>query len=346
MTDFSASSSEKSEEQHLKKCVVLSDCHFFLDGLAGNRHQQMKDRILELLQENDVMILNGDIFEMDFAKKNTAEKTDEAYARTRQQSLALIREFASVTHADGTKPEIVYLLGNHDDRRKWYRDVLTLATPLILGYAPDEVADAVDRDIELEAEDYQKIEARKAPLANFHVVQNDYVLGDALFVHGDLHTRGKDVIHRPLRKEASYFAENFRGVYKHLHKLVSVNDHLFNGPQKSTRQVAKMAAKNEQLEGIRHVFFGHTHERCMNVEREGRFYHNTGAFYAQDAERAFSALSFIFDTKTRTMVDLPKDESIHWDQEDYHGTVARNRINWADSILYEQAAKDGWGLGI
>ncbi|MCB1782416.1 MAG: metallophosphoesterase [Alphaproteobacteria bacterium] len=109
-----------------------------------------------------------------------------------------------------------------------------------------------------------------------------FILGDSLFLHGDLPLEGKEPFHRPLQQEhrrmPAYGAMDllYHGLIKaRAHKIPCS---LFSGSYCAPKILNNLRLHEPDiLPGLQHIYFGHTHSPFRGHMHEGIAFHNTGS---------------------------------------------------------------------
>lgn len=106
-------------------------------------------------------------------------------------------------------------------------------------------------------------------------------LGDCLFLHGDLAMgRDTDPFRRRLVEEETIKGGNANRAYNlfvglHAHRLIDLAHSRFLVPRRIHRCL--LEAGNPVIEGVRHIYFGHTHAPFSEHTYKGVVFHNTGS---------------------------------------------------------------------
>lgn len=216
----------------------ISDLHLFSRRSHAERY---RDELHATAKGADVFVLGGDIFDFRWSTLKSVDATVQA-------AIVWLEELV------GPHPncQFHFVLGNHDSNRKFVArlDRLAAETPNLSWY-------------------------------------DDYVrLGHSLFLHGDVADANMTAAMLALRRQRWHHDEKRRGpvhnllydmvIQTRLHKLAG---HLAN-PQ--SRVAARIAAYLEDVghtprNGLRHVYFGHTHVAMSNFHFSGLTFHNGGA---------------------------------------------------------------------
>jgi UDP-2,3-diacylglucosamine hydrolase len=216
---------------------VVSDLHMFCKRSEADFHMPA---IRKAAEKADYFILNGDTFDF---RWSTLESTEA----TVREANRWLKEFA----ADHPSCHFHFLLGNHDCHHEFVHELERL----------------VDTTPNLDWHPY-------------------YLrLGDTLFLHGDVANR--KMTHCMLEASRnSWVKERQRGKTANLvhdvafqlnvHKAVS---QLAHPTKRVLRRVMAYLDSMEPhiMDGVRHVYFGHTHVAMTNYAYRGLRFHNGGA---------------------------------------------------------------------
>lgn len=103
---------------------------------------------------------------------------------------------------------------------------------------------------------------------------------DMLFLHGDLPLSGAHPFKRKLVESERHMPPFMDKIYQaiiemHLHKVINF---IFT-PGLCSRRIYRAIARHESsmLDGVRHIYFGHTHNGFENFHYKGIYFHNTGS---------------------------------------------------------------------
>lgn len=221
----------------MKRSFLVADLHLFSRRSQASRHQEA---IESAVKEAETFILGGDIFDFRWSHWNSPEETAKAAESWLQDLIAL-----------NPACQFHYVVGNHDHHPAMLRVLETLA---------------------LSSENFQ--------WEPYHLR-----IGDAFFLHGD----AADPRMNPdrLRASRARFAEHGRParwqdqVYQmavacRLHVAVS---RAWYPTARVTRQLHNYLAQlpSDDVAGVKHVYFGHTHLALRDHSWQGRLYHNGGA---------------------------------------------------------------------
>jgi UDP-2,3-diacylglucosamine hydrolase len=185
----------------------------------------------------DFGVLNGDIFDFRWTNLASLEKTAQA-------AVDWLGDLArSFPHC-----QWFYIMGNHDG--------LAFFAPYL-----DELAEDVE---------------------NFQWRPSHLRVGDSLFLHGDLplDPGWRDPLNRALRSPSRKKGRILNLAYRlyirtGLHRTAAS---VFR-PRLCARRILRSlrAYHTDLADGIRHVYFGHTHRTFSNFQYGGLTFHNTGS---------------------------------------------------------------------
>lgn len=216
----------------------VSDLHLFSRRSQASRYAE---EIHATARHAATFVLGGDIFDFRWSTLKSSDATVDA-------SIAWLEQLV----APHPQCQFHFVLGNHDCNKKFVArlDALASQTPNLSWY-----------------EDYVRI-------------------GHSVFLHGDVADGNPTAATLALRRQKWHHDESRPGVFKNmmydmvvhaqLHKMVG---HLAN-PQ--ARVAAKLATYLEEIghgpkNGLRHIYFGHTHVAMSNFQFGGLTFHNGGA---------------------------------------------------------------------
>lgn len=220
----------------------MSKCYFVSDlhlfANRSNAHRYL-EQIAQAASGADAFVLGGDIFDFRWARIPPARAAESA-ARWLDELTAGCRSC-----------RFHLVLGNHD-----YHQVL------------------IDRLVRLERQ-----------TANLAWHRYYVRLGDSVFLHGDVAERRMDARKLALARE-QWLDRRHRGpflsrmydvvVLTRLHKPVP---HLVFAKRIVVRRILKYLESIGQgpADGVRDVYFGHTHKKLSNYRYRGLTFHNGGA---------------------------------------------------------------------
>ncbi|MCB0332894.1 MAG: metallophosphoesterase [Bdellovibrionales bacterium] len=221
----------------MPKGLVISDLHLFSSRSSA---QVDFESYRSRLSQYDICILNGDIFDFRWTTlPSIAQTVEHAFA------------FCTKLLEENRSCEFHYVLGNHDSLRGF-----------------------VERLPELEEK-----------FTNFIWYPHYVKLGNHLFLHGDIiHVRspqaGSLESYRSNFEHADILPKNRHMLYAGLVKTrLHTLAYFLNPPRRSCQRVLEYFETHEQeiLDGVRHIFFGHTHSPFSALEHDGFIFHNTGS---------------------------------------------------------------------
>jgi UDP-2,3-diacylglucosamine hydrolase len=220
-----------------QKTYFLSDLHLLTNRTIGY------DAIQQILQStNDIgrLILGGDIFDFCWSTHGS-----------QYRSVLVALDWLHEICRDCPGAEIHYILGNHDYDRL-FLDML---------------------------------ETHQEKLPNFHWYHYLYRRENSVFLHGDiLDTRG-DLEELKRRRDQLLDAKIKGSFLQTLYDMVIftrahlVPPHLLNRREQIARIMLKYlnSVGCGPADGVRHVYFGHTHTPFVNYSFQGLTFHNSGA---------------------------------------------------------------------
>jgi UDP-2,3-diacylglucosamine hydrolase len=219
-------------------CYFISDLHLFSRRSQADRY---REELHAAAREAEAFVLGGDIFDFRWSTLKSTNHTIDAAIRWLEELIA------PHPHC-----RFHFVLGNHDCNRNFVArlDRLSGATANLSWY-----------------EDYLR-------------------LGHSLFLHGDVADGNHTAATLALRRQKWHHDEKRRGavknliydmvVHAHIHRVVG---HLAN-PQ--SQVAARIINYLEDIghgpkNGLRHIYFGHTHVAMTNFQFGGLTFHNCGA---------------------------------------------------------------------
>lgn len=216
----------------------VSDLHLFSRRSQADRY---RDQLHATAREAEIFVLGGDIFDFRWSTLKSCQATIDA----------AIQWLEELVHPH-PNCQFHFVLGNHDCNQKFVRrlDTLAATTPNLSWY-------------------------------------DDYVrLGHSVFLHGDVADADMNQAMLALRRQKWHHDERRRGATANLlyDLVVNANLHKMVGqlanPQ--SRVAARIARYLEELghgpkNGLRHIYFGHTHVAMSNFQFGGLMFHNGGA---------------------------------------------------------------------
>jgi UDP-2,3-diacylglucosamine hydrolase len=219
-------------------CYFVSDLHLFSRRSQAHTH---KDALHATAKSADTFVLGGDIFDFRWSTlRSTAHTIDAAIAWL--EELVLPHPHC----------QFYFVLGNHDCNRNFVARLERLAadTPNLLWH-----------------EEYIR-------------------LGHSLFLHGDAADGEHTSPSLLARRQKWHHDEKRRGPVKNLIYDVVVETHLHRVVGKLVNPQARVAARivnylgdigHGPHNGLRHIYFGHTHVAMSHFPFGGLMFHNGGA---------------------------------------------------------------------
>ncbi|MCB0353837.1 MAG: metallophosphoesterase [Bdellovibrionales bacterium] len=217
--------------------VVISDLHYF--STRSNAEKRL-DEVHEAIQNADICVLNGDIFDFRWTRLPSIHDTILAAVEWLQE---LMRRNPACTYH--------YVLGNHD------------SLPAFVDHFPKIVQ-------EFENFSWQSRELR--------IGTNLFLHGDIIHSGMDnlesLDLYRKRFDHDDLQHGALHHLYSGLVLFR-LHKVAYV----LNRPNRACEKVLSYYRTHspELLEGVTDIFFGHTHAPFSNYRHQGILFHNTGS---------------------------------------------------------------------
>lgn len=218
--------------------VVISDLHMFSRRSEFEEHLE---GIHEAAQNADLFVFNGDTFDFRWTTLPSVRETVEA-------AVLWLEELCD-QHPD---THFHFILGNHDNLQLFIDELTELS------------------------------------LQTENLSWHPYYLriGDVAFLHGDVSDRAMDAA--ALEKSRESWLHDTKTRHPVLHSVYDVAIKL--GVHKLVQRLAypkKRVAKRlvtyledvglGSIDGIRHVYFGHTHGAMEDFEHSGMRFHNSGA---------------------------------------------------------------------
>lgn len=237
-----------------RKVFIFSDAHY---GHPQSSFEELADRVIPYFEQADIIVCNGDLLD----------------ARFKHRAKELARSYADVLNKFSDKT-FYFIKGNHD-----YEEQVDAALSYLKAQAP----------------------------RNFHVVDDALKLGDAFITHGDLLARGQTAATR--NKQGNGYLDwvaksDPLGVLPMcLQQFVEYGDEetrnseierwggkaLWFTDEEGTRH----CLTDKAWRSIKHIFTGHTHIGFINLENEGKLYHNTGSFDGREKVADFQDIQAI-----------------------------------------------------
>lgn len=222
-----------------KKVFVFSDTHFFsrTSKFFPEDKAEFRNRLMEQIAKADVIIMNGDIFDLTFPENIDMFATrEEAIKHASEEAIKWLKKLCKSCPGK----EIYFNLGNHENIKKFWDDV-------------QELEQKFDGD-----DDKCRFTAKK------HFLK----LGSNLFFHGDLELAEIPLEKREVPKVKTIgTATVLERANFHLEKFVQSVMNKKNTVTKVCRRVLDQLAGNESLDEkhphvfswCKKIFFGHTH---------------------------------------------------------------------------------------
>ncbi len=221
----------------MPEAYFLADLHLFTRRSLAGRHEAA---IAEAAARASTFVLGGDIFDFAWCEQPTVASAVEQAAGWLQRLVAEHRQC-----------QFYFLLGNHDCHPYFVKRL-------------DELAQSLPN---LEWDPY-------------------YLrMGHSLFLHGDVHRqrRPSDAL---LKSRRRWMRARPRGpalnrlydlaMHSGLHKVATRVAH----PKRtSARRILRYLEEigHGPANGVRHVYFGHTHRQLSDFEYGGLLFHNSGS---------------------------------------------------------------------
>lgn len=195
------------------------------------------DAMHRAAEQADFFVLNGDIFDFRWTTLQTAESTAQA-------AVAWLEDFACRHPAC----RIFYVLGNHDSWEFFTR----------------------------------RLEELAARRENFRWFPSHVRIGSALFLHGDLPLgwKRRRPFHRRLPRRSRPAGRFLHACYD---ALILAGLHRLAGRWYGRRRCARRFLRalrrdaNGLGDGLRDIYFGHTHTLFRDYHYRGMVFHNTGS---------------------------------------------------------------------
>jgi len=219
------------------KCYFVSDLHLLAS--RSNGHEYF-DQILEKAGSAEAFVLGGDIFDFRWSRMNTVGHAVDAAAHW-------LADLASQCPSC----QFHFLLGNHDY------------------HAP-----FIERLVDLERD-----------IPNFAWERFYIRLGNSVCLHGDVADRKMDAEELAERRERMLHKRKRGEVLNSLYEL-AINTNLHRpipyvayGRRLVARRISSYLRHIGQgpEQGVRNIYFGHTHIPLANYHYKGLTFHNSGA---------------------------------------------------------------------
>lgn len=220
-----------------KDCAVVSDLHLFSRRSRAHVHHPS---ILDAARRSRRLVLAGDIVDFRWSNVGSADSTADAAI-----------DWLGGILDDNEEGDVEYVLGNHD-------------------HVPELV---------------ERLEALAAECPRFRWHPYHLRIGNAVFLHGDVSNprMSRDRLHA--FRESFGAHERPAGSSDQLYELVValrlhvVSARLLYPRAKVMRRISRYLDEvgDELGEGVRNVYFGHTHLALSGEEYGGKRFHNCGA---------------------------------------------------------------------
>lgn len=253
-----------------KRGFVLSDLHI---GAAISKYKgDLRDAIEQEIDRSDIVVFNGDIYELFYVEKPEHVKKKDVIENAIQYALAAQTALLLAY----PQKQFHFILGNHENITE-YRHGKPLAKPQDDPY-------------------WQGLDGLMKTFPNFEWHPEAIRVGNGLFIHGDHQTSGTTDKTRP-----QHGAKSAQWHYQYS-QLLDIGENIgqavvdrLRKPKRMIELVSKqlqIRAENQDfsyshqrepqvlsLDWVRHIFTGHTHVPFDNkVEsRSALIHHNSGA---------------------------------------------------------------------
>ncbi len=221
-----------------QRTFFVSDLHLLTSRTLATRHE---DAIHEAASRAQRFILGGDIFDFGWSTMRSPE-----------ESVATAMEWLAKLVQRHPKCEFHFIFGNHDYNQRFIGAVESFVPPT------------------------------KNFLSHRYFVR----LGQSVFLHGDVADRSRMCHDKLEHRRAKYLHDGLQSPWRHkiydwveqahLHRVISK----IANPKKRTamRLLAYLQHVGHGPEtGLKHVYFGHTHEALSHYPLGGVAFHNPGA---------------------------------------------------------------------
>jgi UDP-2,3-diacylglucosamine hydrolase len=216
----------------------VSDLHLFSRRSQAGKYQ---DLLHATAREAKCFVLGGDIFDFRWSTLKSSDATIDAAIRWLEELIA--------PHGDC---QFHFVLGNHDCNKKFVARLDALA-------------------------------ARTANLSWY----DDYVrIGHSLFLHGDVADVNTTAATLAMRRQKWHHDERRPGAVKNFLYDMVVHAQIHKMVGQLANPQSKVAARlllylddigHGPKNGLRHIYFGHTHVAMTNFQFGGLTFHNGGA---------------------------------------------------------------------
>lgn len=216
----------------------VSDLHLFSRRSQAGRYA---DQIHATAREASTFVLGGDIFDFRWSTLKSCDATIDAAIRWLDELVA------PHPHC-----QFHFVLGNHDCNKKFVA----------------------------------RLDALAGHTANLSWYEDYVRIGHSLFLHGDVADGNPTTAALAMRRQKWHHDERRPGIFKNMVYDMVVHAHIHRMVGQLANPQAKVAARiSGYLEdighgpknGLRHIYFGHTHVAMSNFQFGGLTFHNGGA---------------------------------------------------------------------
>jgi hypothetical protein len=145
-----------------------------------------------------------------------------------------------------------------------------------------------DTDFHIVLGNHERYQAFIDPLTEFckshpkfHLHHSFVRIGDSMFVHGDWHADNDNMLITPPYKQSEKDPAWRAYLWKGLGCMAITGDaaKIVYPVEKTLNRIHERLMQEcpEEMQGVKHVFFGHVHYDFDTIERHGIQFHNTGA---------------------------------------------------------------------
>ena len=259
---------EDGSKIHKKWAVCISDIHLFSIANSDEDDRHYVSGLRRIISKRDVIVLNGDIFELEYCKYGREENINKAVSLLK----SFLDEFPDKT--------IIYVPGNHDCRKDFWEKVVELASG-----NNGLIASQHGHDIGSFKFTHGDREIRK-----FHPLYKK-----------DFPPQGKSFYERPLLENGKNDSKKkiTAAIYNHLESLVfPIHNLLFLKPKiVSSKIVGAYRDALDKLDKINTIITSHTHLpfNDYKVQKFGKEFsvYNTGS---PRKSSGYNPLKFIIET--------------------------------------------------
>jgi UDP-2,3-diacylglucosamine pyrophosphatase LpxH len=304
---------EDGSKIHKKWAVCISDIHLFSIANSDKEDKHYITGLRRILSKRDVVVLNGDVFELEYCKYGREENINKSIALLND----LISEFPEKT--------IIYVPGNHDCRRIFWEKVEALADK-----NHNFIAAQHGQDIGSFKFTHGDREIRK-----FHPLHKK-----------SFYPNGKQFYERPLIDDNKSDTKKkiTAAIYNHLETLVfPIHNLLFLKPNiVSNKILGAYKHALDRLENIDTIITSHTHLpfNDYRVQKFGKEFsvYNTGS---PRKSSKYNPLKFIIETNVDKDGNITEEKAyITEKQKERFGEKAREmmeeykRRTWVGRIIH------------